>query len=391
MKRIRCHLCSSSQVTQGLLPTPTTALRGHGRQLCSSSLHQQARNTAAHTTGTCFSQNSALYKATLHQQVVRRCASSPRSQGATIDGALFSTKATMAGEPIVHSLFESKTGTWQYVVADPSTLATVIIDPVLDYDQATRAVATRTADSLLSLVKQKGFRVDMILETHAHADHLTAASYLRHRLAREQGHRPSIGIGMHIGQVQKLFGQRYGISDDEYEGVFDKLFDDDESFNIGNLRAMAMHLPGHTPDHLGYKIGDNVFCGDSLFHVDIGTARCDFPGGSAHNLFASGRKLLGLPDHVKLWPGHDYPPEGRGAPVPWMSVQDHKAQNTHLNDGVSEEEFVALRQARDANLAAPRLLHESLQMNIRAGRLPRLTASGQRMLYLPLKLQGVEW
>lgn len=125
--------------------------------------------------------------------------------------------------------------------------------------------------------------------------------------------------------------------------------------------------------------------------MDIGTARCDFPGGSAHNLFTSGRKLLGLPDHVKLWPGHDYPPEERGVPVPWMSVRDHKAQNKHLNDSVTEEEFVALRKARDASLAAPRLLHESLQVNIRAGRLPRSTPAGQRLLHLPLKLQGVEW
>lgn len=174
------------------------------------------------------------------------------------EGALFSTKAAVAGEPVVHDVFESETGTWQYLVVDPSTLTAVIIDPVLDYDQAPRAVATRTADSLLALVKQKGCKVDMILETHAHADHLTAASYLQRRLAEEQGHRPPIGAGRRIGQVQELFGQRYGIPVDEYEGVFNKLFDDDESFNIGNLTATAIHLPGHTPDHLGYKIGGDI-------------------------------------------------------------------------------------------------------------------------------------
>jgi glyoxylase-like metal-dependent hydrolase (beta-lactamase superfamily II) len=161
----------------------------------------------------------------------------------------------VAGEPTIHDVFESKTGTWQYVVADPSTLTAVIIDPVLDYDPATQVVTTHTADSLLSLINEKGYKVDRILETHAHADHLTAASYLQNRIAQEQGYRPPIGIGKRIEQVQKLFDQRYGIPAEEYEGVFDKLFDDDETFNIGNLRAMATHLPGHTPDHLGYKIG----------------------------------------------------------------------------------------------------------------------------------------
>ncbi|KFZ23546.1 hypothetical protein V502_01971 [Pseudogymnoascus sp. VKM F-4520 (FW-2644)] len=207
--------------------------------------------------------------------------------------ASYSAEATVADKPTIHDLFETKTGTWQYVVADPSTLMAVIIDPVLDYDPATQVVSTHTPDSLISLVREKGYMVGSILETHVHADHLTAASYLQNRLAQVQGYRPLIGIGKRIEQVQKLFGQRYGIPAEEYEGTFGKLFDDDETFNIGNLRAMAIHLPGHTPDHLGYKIGDNVFCGDSLFHADIGTARCDFPGGSANNLFGSARKLLG--------------------------------------------------------------------------------------------------
>jgi glyoxylase-like metal-dependent hydrolase (beta-lactamase superfamily II) len=169
--------------------------------------------------------------------------------------ASYSIKATVAEEPTIHDLFESKTGTWQYVVADPSTLTAVIIDPVLDYDPTTQVVTTQTADSLISLVREKGYKVDRILETHVHADHLTAASYLQNRLAQVQGYTPPIGIGKRIKQVQKLFGQRYGIPAEEYEGTFGKLFDDDETFNIGNLRAMAIHLPGHTPDHLGYKVG----------------------------------------------------------------------------------------------------------------------------------------
>lgn len=286
-----------------------------------------------------------------------------------------------------------------------STSAAVVIDPVLDYDPITQAITTRSADELLSFIQKKDYNIERILETHAHADHLTASSYLQNRLSRIQGHKPPICIGKRIEQVQKLFGQRYGLTEDEYNNVFDKLFDDDETFSIGNLTAKAIHLPGHTPDHLGYQIGgkirtlshrsitnrnlDNVFCGDSLFHADIGTARCDFPGGDATSLFQSGRKLLELDDHVKIWPGHDYPPDGRN-PIPWMSVHEQKKLNKHLGDMVSEKEFVAMRNERDKGLSAPRLLHQSLQINIRAGRLPRMEG-GFRMLRLPLKLGGLEW
>ncbi|KAM6513619.1 hypothetical protein FALCPG4_016003 [Fusarium falciforme] len=240
----------------------------------------------------------------------------------------------MAQEPTVHDVFEKVTGTWQYIVADPSTSTAVIIDPVLDYDPATQAITTKAADGLLALVKEKGYKVERILETHAHADHLTAASYLRRRLTKDQGHRPLIGIGKRMDQVQNRFGKNYGVAAKEHEFIFDKYFDDDETFDIGNLKATAIHLPGHTPDHLGYKIGDNVFCGDSIFHADIGTARCDFPGGSANDLYNSGRKLLAFPGHVKIWTGHDYPPPERGAPAPYMTVQQHREQNKHLKDGV---------------------------------------------------------
>ncbi|UKZ78798.1 hypothetical protein TrVFT333_006543 [Trichoderma virens FT-333] len=219
-------------------------------------------------------------------------------------------------EPVIHDVFEHDTGTWQYVVADPSTLIAAIIDPVLDYDRTTQGLTTRTADSLLALVKEKGYKVDWILETHVHADHLTAASYLQRRLAQEQGYSPSVAIGKRIGQVQRFFGKRYGVPEEQYGVVFDHLLDDDEKFDIGDLQAIAMHLPGHTPDHMGYKIGDNVFCGDSVFHADIGTAR---------------------------------------------------EQNKHLKDGITAEEFVAMRNERDATLAAPRMLHQSLQINIRGG------------------------
>lgn len=169
--------------------------------------------------------------------------------------AFYSTTAISVSQPIVEDVFEKVTGTWQYIVTDPATRTTAIIDPVLDYDPATQSISTTTADDLLSLVKQKGYNISWILETHAHADHLTAASYLQKRLAQELGERPSIGIGKRIGKVQSLFGQRYGIPEEEYAVVFDKLLDDDETFSIGELKATAMHLPGHTPDHMGYMIG----------------------------------------------------------------------------------------------------------------------------------------
>ncbi|KAJ5517160.1 hypothetical protein N7527_008720 [Penicillium freii] len=322
----------------------------------------------------------------------------------------YSTASTISTEPVIHDIFEPTSGTWQYLIADPSTSTAVIIDPVLNYDPATQAVTTQAADCLLSLIKAEGYKIDKILETHAHADHLSAASYLQKHLAQDQHHKPPICIGKRIEQVQKLFAERYGVPQEEYKAIFDRLFDDDETITIGNLKGKAIHLPGHTPDHLGYMIGgnylpsiinllhsysqspflDNLFCGDSLFHVDIGTARCDFPGGDANDLFRSGRKLLSLPDHFKIWTGHDYPPEGRD-PVPWVSVQGHKKLNKHLKDGISEEEFVTLRKERDAGLAAPKLLHQSLQVNIRAGHLPSPTKFGHRLLHLPLKLTGEAW
>lgn len=165
----------------------------------------------------------------------------------------------MAQEPTIHSQFEPNTGTWQYIVADPSTSKAVIIDPVLDYDSATQVISTSTADSLLVGIEEKNYSISYILETHAHADHLTAASYLASRISQKQGFRPSIGIGKHITQVQQLFGSRFQIPAEEYEGVFDKLWEDGETFKVGSLTATAMHLPGHTPDHLGYKIGGSSF------------------------------------------------------------------------------------------------------------------------------------
>ncbi|KAL7776527.1 hypothetical protein CFE70_006943 [Pyrenophora teres f. teres 0-1] len=293
-------------------------------------------------------------------------------------------------EPCIHSIYEPQTGTWQYVVADASTKKAIIIDSVLDYDAATRTIRTSTADALLSLVAKHRYHIDKIVETHAHADHLTAASYLQHRLSQRQGStKPNVGIGKRINQVQELFGKTYGIAADEYKGVFDELFEDDETFHFGNLTAKVIHLPGHTPDHVGYQIADNVFCGDTIFHADIGSARCDFPGGNARSLYASARKLLALPDDVKIWTGHDYPASlGRREAIPCMTVREHREKNTHLSQHVEEEDFLRLRQQRDAGLAAPKLLHASLQMNIRAGRLPRPTAGGSVRFVFRCRLRG---
>lgn len=305
----------------------------------------------------------------------------------------------LSDDPTVHNVFDKATGSWQYVVADPATSTAAIIDPVLGFDPVSGRISTTPADALLDIVHERGYQVKMILETHAHADHITAASYLQQRLGQELGHKPLICIGSRIKQVQKMFGEKYSIPAKDYEGSFDKLWEDDERFKIGNLTAQAMHLPGHTPDHVGYKIGGecannkhiadrwlirwepgNVFVGDSVFNADLGSARADFPGGSAEAIFHSGRKLFALSDDTKLWTGHDYPPEGRNKPVPYMTVKQQKETNKHLKEGTAKAEFVEMRQARDESLAMPRLLHASLQMNIRAGRLPRPTASGERVL-----------
>ncbi|RKU48937.1 hypothetical protein DL546_009261 [Coniochaeta pulveracea] len=299
----------------------------------------------------------------------------------------------MSHEPIVHSVFEPKTCTWQYVVADPQTSAAVLIDTVLDFDPATGTISHGTADSLLSLAQGKGYHIEKILETHVHADHLTAAKYIQHKLEATQGSRPDICIGKRITEVQQRFAQRYGIPPEEYEGAFDKLFDDNEVFMTGSLEVKVLHLPGHTPDHVGYVVGANVFCGDSLFNSDVGSARCDFPGGNSHQLYESVQKLLSLPDDFKIWTGHDYPPGGdsRTEPKPYQTVAEQAEANKHVKKGVPESDFVQWRNGRDASLAEPKLLHQSLQFNIRAGRLPTPSVSGDRLVHVPLRIAGETW
>ncbi|RMY48949.1 hypothetical protein D0864_14793 [Hortaea werneckii] len=291
----------------------------------------------------------------------------------------------MSATATIDSAYDPKTGTWQYIVADPETLDAVIIDPVLDYDPSTQTISTETADRLLSLINSKHYRIVRVLETHAHADHLTAASYLQNALARQQGFRPPVCIGKRIRTVQQAFGQRYGVPAQELEEAFDLLFEDGDVFYIGNLKVEVTHLPGHTPDHIGYMIADNVFCGDSVFIADLGTARCDFPGGDAKALYESTRKLLSLPDHYRIWTGHDYPTAERQTPVPFMSVGDQKKQNRYLGDAVTATDFEKMRRERDAVLNEPKLLHPSLQINIRGGKMPGAASDGQRYMHLPLK------
>ncbi|KAK0701847.1 beta-lactamase-like protein, partial [Lasiosphaeria miniovina] len=297
-----------------------------------------------------------------------------------------------SSEPIVHACFESNTGTWQYVVADPAFKAAVIIDPVLDFDPGKNAISTETADGLLALVREKGYTVERLLETHAHADHLTAAKYLQSRLLSSDSKRPQVCIGRRIGEVQDRFAKRYGIPRAECDGAFDGLLDGDDVFQVGQLQAKAIHLPGHTPDHMGYMIGANVFCGDSLFNSDVGSARCDFPGGDAHELYNSVAKLFSLPKHYKIWTGHDYPPGGgaRGEPLAYMTVGEQKEQNKHLKAGTAEDAFVSWREGRDAALAEPRLMHQALQFNIRAGKLPAPAdgGGGDMLLHVPVKIVG---
>ncbi|KAH7333488.1 metallo-beta-lactamase superfamily protein [Rhexocercosporidium sp. MPI-PUGE-AT-0058] len=298
----------------------------------------------------------------------------------------------MTMNPDVFPRFEPVTATWQYIVADPATRDAVIIDSVIDFNPVSNQIGTETADSLLSLVSENNLTVTHILETHAHADHLTASTYLQQQLVNQGKPRPDIGIGARITQVQSTFAPRYGVQDSELCNVFDKLFQDNEEFTIGTLTAKVLHLPGHTPDHVGYLIGENVFTGDSIFNPDVGSARADFPGGSALALYNSTRTLLDLPGHYRLYVGHDYPPESRAENEagekfkPYTTVKEQRADNKHVNDGTTEEEFLKFRLERDSVLGEPRLLHQSLQWNIRAGKLPKATGASDIFLHLPIKV-----
>lgn len=271
-------------------------------------------------------------------------------------------------QPDIVPVFEGKTSTWQYIVSCPISKKAVIIDPVLDFDKTTQTVSTESANAILEIVKSKDLSVVRLLETHAHADHLTAAFHLQKALTEAGGPLAPICIGNRISTVQQTVATKYGIPEEEIKDVFDHTFEDGEKFSIGQLTATVLSLPGHTPDHIGYLIGENIFTGDSIFNPDVGSARCDFPGGDARTLYRSMKTLLSLPDHYRLYTGHDYP-SGR-EPMPFVTVGEQRQQNKHAKDGTSEEDFTKWRSERDKGLSEPRLIHQALQVNVRGGRLP---------------------
>ncbi len=281
--------------------------------------------------------------------------------------------------PTVEAFFDKATWTVSYVVYDRPGGTCAVVDSVLDYDPKSGRARTTSADRLIGFIREKDLKVEWLLETHAHADHLSAAHYLRKHVGGK------IAIGAAIADVQNVFKGIFNL-EPEFRpdgSQFDYLLRDGESFEIGGLRAEAMSVPGHTPACMAYKIGDAVFLGDTLFMPDVGTARCDFPGGDAHKLYRSIRKLLSLPAQTRLFMCHDYPPQGREAA--WeTTVAAQRAENVHVHDGVSEAAFVQMRTRRDATLEMPTLILPSVQVNIRAGELPPQEDNGVSYLKIPI-------
>jgi len=283
-------------------------------------------------------------------------------------------------KPSVKAFFDEPTNTISYVVHDPESRQAAIIDSVLDYNPAAGRTSVASADQIIEHVKAEGLTVAWLLETHAHADHLSAAPYLKDRLGGE------LAIGREIIHVQTVFGKIFNEgSDFARDGSeFDRLFVDGETFNIGGLQAMALHVPGHTPADLAFVIGDAVFTGDTLFMPDYGTARADFPGGCSRQLFQSIRRLMALPNETRLFLCHDYKAAGRDIYAWETTVEAQRTGNIHVHEGVSEDEFVAMRDARDATLSMPTLILPSIQVNIRGGHLPEPETNGTRYLKIPL-------
>ena len=283
----------------------------------------------------------------------------------------------------IQPFFDEATNTVSYLVFDPATRQGAVIDPVLDWDHRSGEADTRSADRLIAAAQQEGVAIALILETHAHADHLTAAPYIKQLCGGK------IGIGEHIKDVQRIFRPVFAAEDVKPEGGdFDLLFRDGQHITLGSLDIEVIHTPGHTPACVCYRIGDDVFVGDTLFMHDYGTARADFPGGDARVLFRSIKHLLALPPQTRLWMCHDYKAPGRNDYAWQSTVAEQRAHNPHVKDGVTEDEFVAFRQARDEKLAAPTLLLPSIQVNIRAGRFPEAESNGVRYLKIPVKARA---
>jgi glyoxylase-like metal-dependent hydrolase (beta-lactamase superfamily II) len=289
------------------------------------------------------------------------------------------TAPSQRGHPIIKGFYEKRTGSVQYVVADPETKRCAIIDPVLDFEAKSGATATTSADELLAYVEQQGYRLEWILDTHPHADHFSAAGYLKDRTGAPTA------IGEKVVEVQKLWKAFYNWPDSfPTDGSqWDRLFADGKRFKIGNLDVEVMFCPGHTLCSITYLVGDAAFIHDTLFMPDGGTARADFPGGSAKALWHSIQRIMALPDRTRLFTGHDYMPGGR-APQWESTVAQQRRENKHLVQATTEQEFVALREGRDRELPMPKLILNALQVNIRGGRLPEPESNGRRYLKIPL-------
>lgn len=285
----------------------------------------------------------------------------------------------MTARTHVQPFFDPKTWTVSYVVSDPASGAAAVIDPVLDFDMKSGSTGTESADQVLAYLREHQLQVQWILETHAHADHLSAARYLQQQAGGK------IAIGEHIRDVQAVFKKLYNLERNFLPdgSQFDHLFRDGETFRIGEVEATALLVPGHTPADMAYLVDGAVFVGDTLFMPDVGTARADFPGGDAHTLYRSIHRILALPPETRMYVCHDYPPKGRAAQ--WeTTVAEQRAKNIHVRDGITEEAFVAMRQARDATLDVPTLILPSIQVNVRAGALPPADDNGVAYLRIPL-------
>lgn len=287
----------------------------------------------------------------------------------------------MSQQPVIEAFFDEPTNTISYLVTDPASGEAAVIDPVLDFDLASGNADMRSAERIVAAAAERGWRIVMVLETHAHADHLSAAPYIKAKTGAV------IGIGEHIRDVQKIFRPVFALDDLKTDGSdFDRLFTDGERFKIGTLDVKVMHVPGHTPADVAYLIGDAAFVGDTLFMPDYGTARADFPGGDARQLYRSIRRVLSLPEETRLFLCHDYKAPGR-VDYQWeTSVSEQRRASVHVHDGITEDEFVAMREARDATLPVPKLLLPAIQVNVRAGRFPETEANGVRYLKIPIKV-----
>jgi glyoxylase-like metal-dependent hydrolase (beta-lactamase superfamily II) len=287
----------------------------------------------------------------------------------------------MANAPQVQAFFDEPTNTVSYLVSDPATKKGAVIDPVLDYDHRSGAASVKSPDAILATAREAGIDIEWVLETHAHADHLSGAPYMKQKTGAK------VGIGEHIKDVQQIFRAVFNITDVSGDGSeFDHLFGDCERFRIGSLEAQVIYTPGHTPACVSYLIGDAVFVGDTLFMPDYGTARADFPGGDARELYRSIQRILSLPPQIRLFICHDYKAPGRDQYAWETTVGEERTRNVHVREGVTEDDFVAMRTARDAKLATPQLLLPSIQVNIRAGKFPPAEANGVHYLKVPVTL-----